>query len=71
MIVWAYASRKITSMCGRDINYAKFRICIDVLVELDLIEVIPSDKLIYKIITKTQKTNLMLSPIWRKVSMVI
>lgn len=71
MIDWAYASRKITSMCGRDINYAKFRICIDVLVELDLIEVIPSDKLIYKIITKTQKTNLMLSPIWRKVSMVI
>ncbi len=68
---WSYASRKISSVSGRDINYARFRICIDVLAELDLIEVVPSDELIYRIITKTQKTNLMLSPIWRKVSMVI
>ncbi len=68
---WSYASRKISSVSGRDINYARFRICIDVLSELELIEVVPSEKLIYRIITKTQKTNLMLSPIWRKVSMVI
>jgi len=68
---WTYASRKVSSISGRDINYARFRICIDVLSELDLIEILPSDQLIYKIITKTQKTNLMLSPIWKSVSQVI
>ena len=67
----AYAARKISVISGRDINYAKFRICIDVLTELELIESVCTDFLSYRIINKTQKTNLMLSPIWRKVSMVI
>lgn len=67
----AYAARKISVISGRDINYARFRICIDVLTELDLIESVCTDFVSYKIINKTQKTNLMLSQIWRKVSKVI
>lgn len=67
----AYTARKISAISGRDINYAKFRICIDVLTELELIESVCTEFLTYRIINKTKKTNLMLSPIWRKVSMVI
>ena len=70
-IDFSYASRKISILSGRDINYARFRICIDVLTELELIDSISTEILSYKIINKTQKTNLMLSPIWRKASMVI
>ncbi len=62
----AYASRKVSSISGRDINYAKFRLCIDVLAELKLLDAVCTDFLTYRIINTNQKTNLMLSPIWRR-----
>lgn len=66
-----YAARKVSVISGRDINYARFRICVDVLTELGLMESVTSDVLTYKMITKNQKSNLMLSRIWRKVSNVL
>ena len=67
----SYGARRISFLSGRDINYARFRLCVDVLTELGLLESEFTDVLTYRIINKTQKLNLMLSPIWRSVSNVL
>lgn len=66
-----YAARKLSSVSGRNINYAQFRLCVDVLKELNLIDSSGDDYINYKIIQKSQKTNLMLSSVWQKVSSVL
>lgn len=67
----SYGARRISFLSGRDINYARFRLCVDVLTELGLLESEFTDVLTYRIINKTQKSNLMLSPMWRSVSNVL